>query len=297
MVRVQRRSGRTAVRPPWILAAPAVAALVLFHFVAVGFGAYYAFTDWNGLTHARWVGLANFRAIFSDRTARAAVSHTLILAVCFVVIVNVLGLLLALALNRAVKTRHFLRLVFFAPFVLSPLAVGFIWQWIFTYQGALNRALVDAGLGSLRRAWLGDPATALWTILVVMVWQFTGLAMILYLAGLQSITDDVYEAAVVDGASSWACFRKIVFPLLAPAMTVAATLTLIIGLRVFDQVMALTQGGPVDATETLTTQVYKQTFTLGRFGYGDAFALILTVLIALVALTQLALLRRNEGRL
>jgi raffinose/stachyose/melibiose transport system permease protein len=121
--------------------------------------------------------------------------------------------------------------------------------------------------------------------------------MALFLAGLQGISDDIYEATVVDGASTLLRLRKVVVPLLAPAITVSATITLIVGLRVFDQVMALTGGGPVTATETIATQVYKQTFYLGRFGYGAAFALLLTVLIAVLALTQLVLLRRNESRL
>jgi raffinose/stachyose/melibiose transport system permease protein len=281
---------------PWLLALPGLAALFAFHFVPIAVGSYYAFTDWNGLTHASWVGLDNFREIVADQSARGALWHTLALTGCFVVAVNAIGLTLALALNRAVKTRHFLRALFFAPVALSPLAIAFVWQWIFTYQGALNRVLADVGLGSWRRAWLGDPSTALWSIVVVMVWQFSGLAMVLYLAGLQGISEDVYEAALVDGASNFLLLRKIVMPLLAPAITVSATITLIIGLRAFDQVMALTQGGPVDATETLATQIYKQTFFLGRFGYGAAFALILTVLVAALALTQLALLRRNEAR-
>jgi raffinose/stachyose/melibiose transport system permease protein len=293
---------RLGVRPrglkqvPWLLALPGIAALVAFHFLPIAFGSYYAFTSWNGLTHARWIGLANFREIFAAGTARSALWHTIELTACFVVAVNAIGLALALALNRAVKTRHLLRSLFFAPVALSPIAIGFIWLWIFDYNGALNRVLVDVGLGSWRRAWLGDPRTALWTILVVMVWQFSGLAMVLYLAGLQAVPDVLCEAALVDGASGWQLVRKIVLPLLAPAITVSATLTLIIGLRTFDQVMALTQGGPVDATETLATQIYKQTFFLGRFGYGAAFALILTAIVATLALTQLALLRRNEQR-
>jgi raffinose/stachyose/melibiose transport system permease protein len=282
---------------PWLLALPGVVALMAFHFVPIVFGGYYAFTRWNGLTHATWIGLKNFRDIFADQSARGALWHTLELAGCFVVAVNAIGSTLALALNRAVKTRHLLRSVFFLPVALSPLAIAFIWRWIFDYQGALNRMLGDVGLSSLKRAWLGDPSTALWTILVVMVWQFSGLAMVLYLAGLQGISDEVYEATLVDGASGWLRLRKVVLPLLAPAITVSTTITLIIGLRVFDQVMALTQGGPVDASETLATQIYKQTFYLGRFGYGAAFALILTALIAVLALTQLALLRMNEKRL
>jgi raffinose/stachyose/melibiose transport system permease protein len=279
------------------LALPGLAALVAFHYLPIGFGAYYAFTEWNGLTHERWIGLENFRDIVADRTARGALWHTLELAGAFVVCTNVIGLSLALGLNRAVKTRHLLRSLFFAPVALSPLAIAFIWRWIFDPQGGLNRLLDIVGLESWRHTWLGDPSTALWSILVAMVWQFSGLAMVLYLAGLQSISEDVYEATLVDGASGWLRFRSVVLPLLAPALTVSATLTTIVGLRVFDQVMALTRGGPVDASETLATQVYKQTFYGGRFGYGAALALVLAAVITVLALAQLAVLRRNEARL
>ena len=282
---------------PWLLAVPAFLALLLFHFVPIGVGAYFAFTDWDGLSHANWIGLQNFREIAHDAVVRHALWHTLELAFCFVILVNAIGLGLALALNRAVKTRHFLRVLFFLPVALSPLAVSYIWRWIFDYYGALNRVLDAVGLESWKHAWFGDPSTALWTILVVLVWQYSGLAMVLYLAGLQSISDDVYEATLVDGASGWLRFRTIVLPLLAPAITVSATITLIIGLRVFDQVYALTGGGPVDASETLATQVYKQTFGVGRWAYGTAVALVLTTLITAAALVQLALLRANERRL
>jgi raffinose/stachyose/melibiose transport system permease protein len=290
-----RRSGLKQV--PWVLALPGIAAVIAFHYAPVGVGGYFAFTNWNGVTHASWVGLENFRDIFADRTSRAALWHSLELAACFVVAVNAIGLALALALNRAVKTRHVLRSVFFLPVVVSPVAIAFIWQWIFTYQGALNRVLAGAGLESLRRDWLGDPHTALWTILVVLVWQFSGLAMVLFLAGLQGIAEQVYEATLVDGASGWLRLRRVVLPLLAPALTVSATITLIIGLRVFDQVLALTDGGPVDSSETLATQIYKNTFSGGRYGYGAALALILAALLASLALVQLAVLRRNEQRL
>jgi raffinose/stachyose/melibiose transport system permease protein len=284
---------------PWLLAVPALLALVLFHFAPIGVGAYYAFTDWDGFgfTHARWVGLANFRRVFDDPIARGALWHTLELAGCFVVLVNAIGLSLAIALNRAVKSRHLLRVLFFAPVALSPLAISFIWRWAFEYYGGLNLALDRVGLGSWKQDWLGNYKLALWSILVVMVWQFSGLAMVLYLAGLQAIPDDVYEATLVDGASTWLRLRRVVLPLLAPAITVSATMTLIIGLRVFDQVKALTDGGPATATETLATQVWRQTFYLGYYGYGTAVALVLTTLITALALLQLALLRANEQRL
>jgi raffinose/stachyose/melibiose transport system permease protein len=289
------RAGQRKV--PWLLAVPALLFLLAFHFVPIAFGGYYAFTDWNLLTHAHWIGLRNFRDILHDPTARAALWHTLQLTFCFVVLVNVLGLLLALALDRTLKTRNFLRLVFFAPVVISPIAIAFIWQEIYDYNGTLNRILDELGLGSLKHSWTGEPSTAIWAVLAVMVWQFTGLAMVLYLAGLQGISDDVREATLVDGAPLWLRFRKVVLPLLAPALTVSATLTLIIGLRVFDQVYALTGGGPVNATYTVAFEIYQQAFVLQRYGYGAALALVLTALIGCMALTQLALLRRNEARL
>jgi raffinose/stachyose/melibiose transport system permease protein len=282
---------------PWLLAVPALLALLLFHFLPIAVGGSFAFTDWNGLGHANWVGVENFRAIARDPASRGAVWHTLELALCFVVVVNAIGLALALGLNRAVKTRHLLRSLLFAPVVMSPLAIAYLWSWIFQYQGSLNRLLGGVGLATLKHDWLGDPSTALWAILVVLVWQYSGLAMVLYLAGLQAISDEVYEATLIDGASAWFRLRKVVLPLLAPAVTVSATMTLIIGMRVFDQILALTNGGPAGATQTLATQVFDQTFVGGRYGYGAALALVLTAVIAVLAITQLTVLRLNEQRL
>jgi raffinose/stachyose/melibiose transport system permease protein len=270
--------------------------LVGFHFAPIVAGGWYAFTDWNGLSRANFIGLDNFRELFHDPVTSGALKHTLYLAGSFFVLVNAFGLLLALGLNRTLKSRHILRALFFAPVVMSPLAVSYIWQYIFDYHGGLNQLLGAVGLDSWERGWLGDPSWALWTILVVLVWQYSGLAMVIYLAGLQGIPEELLEASAVDGASVWMRFRTLILPLLAPAITVNATLTLIFGLRVFDQVIALTNGGPVNASETLATQVWKQTFVLGRFGYGAANALILTALIAGLALAQLAILRRREAR-
>jgi raffinose/stachyose/melibiose transport system permease protein len=219
------------------------------------------------------------------------------LAGSFVVIVNVFGLALALAVNKGLKTRNLLRSVFFLPVAMSSVAIAFIWQYIFQFEGPLNQFLGVIGLESWQRAWLSEPGWAVWMVLVVLVWQYTGLAMVLYLAGLQTIPDELLEAAEVDGAKAWTRFRRIVFPLLAPAFTVCATLTLLIGLRVFDQVLALTGGGPVTASETLSTQIWKQGWVNGRFGYSAALSLMLTVLVGTLAITQTLLLRRREARI
>lgn len=291
------RSGsrRSMQRAPLLWVLPGLALMFAFNYVAVGAGGWYAFTNWNGVTAvADFVGLANFERIIGDAGARSALVHTVQLAFAFVVIVNTVGLTLALALHRTLKSRLLLRAMFFAPVLMSPLAVAYVWQFMFDFGGPINEFLRAIGLEALRQPWTGSPTWALWTILVVMVWQFSGLTMTIYLAGLERIPDEVVEASVVDGSSPFQRLRWITLPLLAPAITIAVTLTVINGLRVFDQVMALTGGGPVGASETLATQVYQQTFVNGLFGYGAALSLTLTTIIGVVAVGLLTILRRRE---
>jgi raffinose/stachyose/melibiose transport system permease protein len=293
---VRRSRRRRGVPLAWAI--PGLALAVALHFVAVGAGAWYAFTDWNGISAtAKWVGLRNFRDLFGSAIARSALWHTLELAIVYVVVVNVIGLSLALALHRTVKSRNLLRALFFAPVILSPLATAYIWRFIFDYAGPLNAFLHAAGLSSLQRPWLGDPGVALWAVAAVFVWQNAGLAMSFYLAGLQSIPEELDEAAAVDGASTLLRLRAVTVPLLAPAMTISIAYTTIQAFRIFDTVVGLTNGGPGSATETLTTQLFSQGFASNRFGYAAAFALILVLLVGTVSIAQIMLLRAREARL
>jgi raffinose/stachyose/melibiose transport system permease protein len=261
-------------------------------------GSTYAFTDWGGReATASWIGLENFRFIFRDDTLRSALFRTFQLAGLLVVVSNVLGLFLAMSLRSNLKTRNLIRALFFLPFALSHLASGYIWKFIFQYDGPLNIMLRSVGLSEWTRPWLADPVFAVYTILILLVWQYTGLTMIIYLAGLEGIPDELHDAVAVDGASRWLKLRAVTLPLLAPAITVSATLTLIFGLGAFDQVISLTGGGPVNATETLATQVWETTFIYGYFGRGSALALILTVVVAVLSISQVALLRHRERRL
>lgn len=277
----------------WVL--PALIPVVGLRYVAVAFGAVYAFTSWNGISvNAEFIGLANFTRIFSDEVAFRAIGNTLVLAACAVLLANTLGLILAHALNKHLKTRHFLRALFFAPFAITSLAVAYVWSFIFEYNGLLNQLLTLVGLSEWRRLWTADPETAIWTVLVVMVWQLTGLCMIIYLSGLQSISDDILEASELDGAGPWSRFRYVTFPMLRPALVVAIALPTIMSLRVFDQVIGLTNGGPAQVTETMVTQFYRNAFAYGQYGYGAAIALLLTVIIGIVAVTQVLLLRGKD---
>ena len=278
----------------WWWAAPAVVLTIGVQYLGVGAGSVFAFTDWSGLGTFNFVGFDNFAAAFRSPETVQALWNTLLLAVCFVVLTNVFGLGLALALNRTLKSRYVLRVLIFLPVVLSPLGVAYVWKFIFQPNGPLNEVLRAVGRDSWAVAWLGDPHTAIWTIVVVVVWQNIGLTMVIYLAGLATVPVELEEAAAVDGASAWSRFRRIVLPLLRPTIVIASALTLIQGLRIFDQVVALTGGGPFNSTQTLATLVYKETFVNGRFGYGSALSLILTLLIVVAAVLQVTLLRQRE---
>lgn len=284
-------------RVPWLLAIPAIVLMIGLRFVPAIFSGGYAFTDWNGLTlGANFLGFDNFVSIFTSEITRNAVLHTLLFAACLLVFANVFGLGLAMLLHRGLRSRNLLRAVFFLPFALSHLATGYVWQYIFSYTGAFNQFLGAIGLESWQRTWLADPDWSIWTIVVVLVWQYTGLAMIIYLAGLESISEELDDAVAVDGASWWLKFRRVTLPLLAPSVTIASTLTLIYGLGAYDQVVALTGGGPVGGTETLATLVVKNTFTFGQFGYGSALALLLATIVAVLSITQTSVLRWWENR-
>lgn len=270
----------------WWWALPAVAMVVLIHYIATAAGAWYAFTDWTGIGDYDFIGLDNFRRIFDTPQLVGALKNTLLLAFGFLILTNVGGLLLALALNRTLKTRYALRVLLFMPVVLSPLAVSYIWKFIFDFDGPINQALGAVGLESWQRPWLAEPRWALLAILIVMAWQTTGLVMVIYLAGLATVPPEIEEAAALDGAGTWLRFRYITAPSIRPSIAIAGTLMLVQGLRVFDQVMALTNGGPGGATETLATTVYKETFALSNFGFGAALALGLTLIILVFSVLQ-----------
>ena len=270
----------------WWWALPAIALTIATVYITTASGAFFAFTNWSGIGSFDFIGVTNFVNIFKTPELTGALVNTLVLAVGFLVLSNVLGLLFALALNRTLKTRYVLRTLVFMPVVLSPVAVSFIWKFIFDYNGPLNQILGLVGLKSLQTTWLASPTLALVCILVVLVWQSVGFVMVTYLAGLATVPPELEEAAALDGAGIWRRFRAVTVPMIQPSIAIATTLTLIQGLRVFDQVMALTGGGPSNATETLATEIYNQTFTYQQFGFGAAMALVLSALILVFTVVQ-----------
>jgi raffinose/stachyose/melibiose transport system permease protein len=258
-------------------------------------GVYYAFTDWDGLDpNFSFIGLGNFAEMSRDPDAVAAIWHTLVIAVAITVIQNGVGLLLALGVDSAIKSRNVLRVFLFAPAVVTPIVTAYLWRNLLGPDGAVNSLLGAVGLASWQQDWLGDPQMALWSVVGVIVWQFAGYSMVIFLAGLQSVPREIYEASDMDGAGSIRRFWSVIRPLLAPAFTVNLMLSIIGGIKLFDQVYALTGGGPGHATDTLSTLIFKDAFTLGEFGYSIALAVVLTMIVAVFSTGQYAVLSRNE---
>ncbi|GII56002.1 sugar ABC transporter permease [Planotetraspora thailandica] len=290
------RPGKRA-RP--VLAWFLIPALALYAFVVLvpsARGAAFAFTDWDGLNPMRhFVGLANFRKMLEDEAARDALRQTLIIAVAITVVQNAVGLLLALGVHSRIKSRNVLRVLLFAPAVMTPVVTAALWKYILAPEGALNGLIAAIGPDSWQQNWLGDPTLALCSVVGIIIWQFAGYSMVIFLAGLQGIPQEVYEAASVDGASDWRRLRHIILPLLAPATTINLMLSIIGGLKLFDQVWVMTGGGPGTATETLSTLIYKNAFQFNEYAYSVALAIVLTVFVAVISGGQYRLLHR-QGR-
>jgi raffinose/stachyose/melibiose transport system permease protein len=291
----ERPTARLRTTPPWWFALPAFALFAFVVLIPSVRGVYYAFTDWDGLDpNFSFVGLGNFADVADDPDARQAIGNTLLIAVAITIIQNGLGLLLALGVNSFIKSRNVLRVFLFAPAVITPIVTAYLWRNLLGPDGAVNGLLGAVGLDAWERNWLGDPELALWSVVAVIVWQFAGYSMVIFVAGLQSIPSEVYEAAAIDGAGPVRRFWSVTRPLLAPAFTINLMLSIIGGIKLFDQVWALTGGGPGHATDTLSTLIYKDAFTLGEFGYSIALAVVLTLIVAVVSTGQYAVLARSE---
>jgi raffinose/stachyose/melibiose transport system permease protein len=290
--RIKRGRGS---RVPWSFLVPALLMYSLVVIYPNAAGAWYAFTDWDGLSaDVSFVGLQNFRQLLNDGQAIASLKNTLLLALSLMILQNGVGLLLALALNSNLKSRNLLRTVFFAPAVLAPVVLAFLWKYIYAPSGPLNHVIGGLGLEQLQYNWLGNPSLALWSVVVVIVWQHAGLSMVIFLAGLQGVPEELYEAAALDGAGPLQRFWHVTRPMIAPATTIALILTVIGGLKLFDQIFAMTGGGPGYATETLSTIIYDRAFVLNDYSYATAIALVLSVIVAAIAFVQLKLLTRFE---
>jgi raffinose/stachyose/melibiose transport system permease protein len=286
-----RLTGRTAA----LLASPAIVIYAAFLLYPAVRGLLMSFTDARGVTGGHFIGLGNYRKLFTDPAVTAALRNSVVFTVVIVVVQNGLALGLAYWLHAVPAVRRIVRPGLLLPAMMSSVIVGFIWSYIYSpLGGPLNAVMDGLGLHRLETVWLGDTRTALLAVAVANIWMFLGYSTTIFLSNYLTIPQEIFEAAKVDGATGWRRFRRIDWRLLAPSLTINLTLSVIGTLRIFEFPLIMTNGGPADATRTLNMVIYSTSFQRLEFGYGTALAAVLLLLTLVIAFPMVALLRRRE---
>jgi len=265
---------------------------ILFKIYPIFYSFYLSLTKWNGLAPTpTWVGLDNYAALLQDATVYHALLNTAYYSVGIIVVGLPLALFLAALLNQRIRGRTFFRTVYFAPNIASTVAVSMVWLWLLnTRSGLINYLLSLAHVPA--QDWLLNPRLAMPSVIAMTIWKDLGYDMVLFLAGLQGIPKEFYDAAKIDGAGTWGCFRHVTLPLLMPTTFLVLVLTTIGSFQVFTQVFVMTQGGPMGATDVIVYHIYSAAFENFQLGYGAALSYVLFVILFVLTLLQ----RRVAGR-
>lgn len=276
----------------YIVLIPALAVFFLLQTLPALQGVFYSFTNAKGYGTWQFVGFENYAKLFTDPRVGGSYLFTGGFAVVAALLTNVVSLAAAVALNASIRFRSLARAIFFIPYVLPTIVIGFIFSFFFT--SVLPDVGNALGIGALSKSLLGNSSTAWIGVTIVAVWRSAAFATIIYIAGLQTVPEELTEAAVLDGAGPWRRFWSITFPLLAPFFTINVVLSLKDQLMVFDLIVALTKGGPGGATNAVSYFIYTDGFGSGQFAYQSANAVLYFILMVVVTVVQLLLLRRRE---
>lgn len=288
----QRRGRQSRIpRTFYWMVVPAVVIFFTLHMIPVITGMFFSLTNYAGYGNWSFVGLSNYVNLFLDSRVLNSYGFTFFFAIVSTVLVNVISLAIALGLNANIRFRTAFRGIFFIPYVLAILIIGYVFNYLF----ANSFPAIAEGLGLPAGNILADPQFAWVGIVVTTVWQAAAFNVILYLAGLQTIPGELYEAAAIDGASAWRRFRSITFPLIGAYFTINMVLSFKSFLQVFDQIVALTNGGPGTSTESIAMVIYRGGFQGGEYGYQMANAVIYLVVIIVLSFLQLRFLQRREA--
>ena len=278
-----------------LITIPILALFICFNTIPLIRGVIYSFTNFKGFGKYDWVGFRNYIDLFSDIRVGKSYWFTFKLAIVTTVVVNVLSLLLALALNSSIKAKSFFRGAYFLPNILGALVVGYIFNYFFTY---ILPAVADMiGIDALRTSILSNPSAAWIGIMVVCAWQAIAMNTIIYISGLQTVPEDVYEAGGLHGATGWKQFKYLTFPLIIPFFSINMVLCVKNFLMVFDQIMALTKGGPAQSTESISDLIYNNGMSGGQFGFQSANAVVFFIVIVAVSVAQMKFSGKKEEQL
>jgi raffinose/stachyose/melibiose transport system permease protein len=292
--RARRRDGRKWLEIA-LFAGPALIVFVGFVILPVVLAAVYSFFNWNGLGPLeRFIGFENYARALSDPLFLKSVGNNFTIVGLSLLIQGPLAIIVALLLNRRMRGRTIIRAAIFVPYVLAEVIAGLSWKLLLSPRGGVNAFLESIGLGDLAQPWLAQPDTALWVMFGILTWKYLGFAILLMLAGLQGVPEELSEAAAIDGASWWKIQWHITIPLLGPTIRIWAFLSIIGSIQLFDMVWVTTKGGPVGATSTMAT--YMIQYGQGNPGYGSAVAVILFLISLVIAvLYQRHAMRRDLG--
>ncbi|MCP8967744.1 carbohydrate ABC transporter permease [Ectobacillus ponti] len=282
---------------PWLFLLPALAIYIMTIVLPGLYTLYLSFFKWNGVApQKKFVGLSNYINLFTkDKTFLLALRNNVFWTVASMVIMIGLGLMLAVILNRSLKGRVFFRGVFYFPYVLSNVVVALIWGWLFhPTMGLINSILGKLGLESLQHAWLSEPKTALSAVFIAATWQGVGMPMILFLAGLQSISKESYEAAVIDGAKPYQMFWYLTIPMLSETFIIVFATTMIASMKVYDIIYAMTGGGPAESTQVLSSWMYYQTFKFANVGIGSAISWVMVLITMMFIVPYVSYMTKNS---
>ena len=278
----------------FLFIAPAVVILLalsiypLFYAIKVSF-------QTNTGQNVAW-SLQNFTRLATDKFFLEALAHTVIYALVALTFEFLLGLGLAVLMNQAIRARSFFRALLLVPMMLPPVVVGVVWRLMLNSNfGAVNGTLKWIGINTTALTWTASPKLAFASVIAVDIWQWTPFVFLVLLAGLQAIPQEPYEAALIDGSSSWQTFRNVTLPLLKPAILIALLLRTMDLLRVFDQIFILTEGGPGFSTETISLYIYRTAFRFSNFGYAAAMSFVLLILTNIISLFYIRMLQRQEA--
>ena len=291
MNKLKRMNGRE--RTFLLITIPILALFFCFNTLPLIKGVIYSFTNFRGYGEFDWVGLRNYADLFTDARVGKSYLFTFKLAIVATIVVNVLSLVLALGLNSKIKFKSALRGMYFVPNILGALVVGYIFNYFFTYiLPAVVKMMGGKGdsiLASSKWAWVA--------IVIVCAWQSVAMNTIIYISGLQTVPEDVYEAGSLDGATGWKKFKNLTFPLILPFFTINMVLCMKNFLMVFDQIMALTKGGPAQSTESISFLIYNNGMAGGQFGFQSANAVVFFVVIVVISVLQMNFLGYKEEHL
>lgn len=278
----------------WVFLAPALISFTIIVLIPTLIGFFYSLTDWNGIvgSEINFVGFQNFVDIFTrDDTFLHSFGFTALFSICAVILVNLVGFALALLVTQKFRGATLLRGIFFMPNLIGGLLLGFTWQFIFV---SIFEAIAQKTGWEIFSGWLSNTPTGFIGLLILTVWQLSGYMMIVYIAQIQQIPESVKEAARIDGAGNWAMLKKITLPLMMPAFTIGLFLSISNSFKMFDQNLALTQGGPYKSTEMIALNIYNSAFGANEFGLAQAKAIIFLIVVAAIGITQLVVTKRKE---